>query len=224
MTASPSNAFRSAILLLLCAATTSSAVAQTTTKQPLFNHRPYMCIGSGFVALVPSGDPPGLTTLMVIKIGSKGIEEPQKFTLKDSTFFGLQCMGYHIELLVTQKGSDHFSVLPFRIWHNVEPEEREDIDWSARNGPVPSKIERRTDGFHQTGRAGDNMRGDWYVEVNASEGRPYHRYEVHFVETEFESKDAVAIKLVVTLLEETLGRKVSQSVPLINEEVTEVYD
>lgn len=72
------------------------------------------------------------------------------------------------------------------------------------------------------GQAGDGMRGNWYVQGGYSPG---HIYEVHFVETETRyRKDATTVKFVVDLLEETQDRKVTQSVPLIEEEVDAVLD
>jgi hypothetical protein len=91
---------------------------------------------------------------------------------------------------------------------------------TAKVGTSPA-IDRILNGLG-AGQAGDGMRGDWYVQGGYSPG---HIYEVHFVETETRyRKDATTIKLVVDLLEETLDRKVTRSVPLIEEEVDAVLD
>ena len=73
------------------------------------------------------------------------------------------------------------------------------------------------------------MLGDWYIQVQRIVGNTRHAYAVHFVHTETRSREALAIKLVVDLLEETLDKlpfsmrdgKVTQSVPLIREQIVQ---
>ncbi len=208
--------------LVLCMTAASAAAAQTDSK-PLFTHRPWLCIGRGFVAMVPLYRP---QPLIVIKISSKGIEAPQTLPTTGNEVHGLQCVGSDIELLVQEAGSDHFSVLPFSVKQSaVKQEQREDINWPLGKVGTPPDVERRMEAFHGMGRAGDDMTGNWYIQVPSPEGRPGHIYKVHFVETETGSpRNGLAVTLVVNLFEETLDRKVTQTVPLIREEVSVVYD
>jgi hypothetical protein len=151
-------------------------------------------------------------SLTVIRVGATGIETPEAVSIPAREVHGLQCMGSHIELLV--EDGDHFSVLPFNVQQGgIRQEQREDLDWSLSREPaMPSAIERRTEAFHGIGvEAGAGMRGDWYVQVYGIYS-PGHLYEVHYVQRGVNPAD---IKLEVTLLEETLSRKVVGSLPLI---------
>jgi hypothetical protein len=147
-------------VFVLCMATTSTPAAEKGSK-PLFTHRPSLCVGRNFVAMVPVSRP---QPLIIIKVGDKGMEAPQTIpTTGNEEVFGLQCVGSDIELLVRETGADHFSVLPFTTWPSIQPEPREDINWPIGKVSTPPAIERRMNGFHQIGRAGDDMRGNWYV-------------------------------------------------------------
>jgi len=132
-------------MLVLCLATGIAAAAQETNK-PLFTDQVWLCIGRGFVAMVPLARP---QPLVVINIDHKGIGQPDKIATTGNEVFGLQCMGSHIELLVRQGESDHFSVLPFSVrGDGIKQEPREDINWSIDGKfPTPSGIERREEAF-----------------------------------------------------------------------------
>jgi hypothetical protein len=198
------------VLLWLTAA--SPVVAQDPGK-PLFADRTWLCLGRGFVALVPIGFPQSLT---VIRVGAKGVEAPQTVSKPGGEVHGLQCMGSHIELLF--EDGDHFSVLPFNVQQgDIHQERREDLDWSiSRKLAMPSVIERRIDAFNGIGsEAGAGIRGDWYLQVNFADG-PGHLYEVHFIQ----SVKPDNLQLEVTLLDETLSRKVVKSVLLIRRKVS----
>lgn len=214
MRPSPRKIALSAILFVLCVTTASSVVAQPAAKKPLFTETPMLCVGGGFVAMVPLGRP---QSLVVIRIGSEGIEEPQTIPTTGNEVHGLKCVGSYVELLVVGTGSDHFSILPFSVQESgIQPQPREDINWStSRKAPTPPEIERRLEAFYDI----LNTRGDWYVVVPRV-ANPDRVYEVHFFKTK-KKGDSI---FVVTLLEETLDRKVTRSVPLIREEVADVYD
>jgi len=194
--------------LVLCFTTAVSAASQDTSK-PLFNDQAWLCIGRGFVAMLPLARP---QPLVVIDVGHNGIEPPEKIATTGNEVFGLQCMGSHIELLVREGESDHFSVLPFSVERDrVQQEPREDINWSISRKPtMPSPIERRQEAFDWMTRAGGASRGDWYTDLRGA--TPGYAHEVHFVA----SRNRNCGDLKVDLLEETLpGRKVTKTVPLI---------
>jgi hypothetical protein len=115
--------------LILSVATTHTMASQASTPQQFFTRQaPWLCVGGGFVAMVPLARP---QTLFIIPIDGNGIEALQKIPTTGNEVFGLQCIGSHIELRVREEGSDHFSVLPFSVDGNtIKPEDREDINWS----------------------------------------------------------------------------------------------
>ena len=196
--------------LLLCFTTGVASAAQETNK-PLFTDQVWLCIGRGFVAIVPLARP---QPLVVMNIDHKGIEQPERIATTGNEVFGLQCMGSHIELLVREGGSDHFSVLPFSVQDDgVRGEPREDINWSISRKPaMPSAIERRQEAFDWLTRApGVGSRGNWYADVLGA-FTPGHRYELHFIA----SRTQHCADLTVNLLEETLpSRKITKTVRLI---------
>jgi hypothetical protein len=201
-----------AVLLLAPMVSASPARAPTAAPKPLFTQRPWLCVGGGFVAMVPLSRPQPLT---VIRIGSNGIEAPQTIATTGNEVHGVTCSASYVELLVVREGSDHFSVLPFRMEGNaVQPEPREDINYSQK-APIPPEIDRRLQAFDDI----LNIRSDWYVELPRV-NQPGHTYEVHFVNTQ-KGQDAF---FAVSLLEETPPRKVIRSVPLVNLQVANVYD
>ena len=210
MRAGRANAVLSCVFVL-CVTTAVTGAVQKTSK-PLFTDQVWLCIGRGFVAMVPLARP---QPLVVINIDSKGIEQPQRIPTTGNEVFGLQCMGSHIELLVREGESDHFSVLPFSVHEDgVKEEPREDINWSISRKPTtPSAIERRQEAFDWMTRAGAGSRGNWYTDVLGAY-TPGHTYELHFVE----SRTQHCADLVVDLLEESLTpKKITKSVPLIRE-------
>jgi hypothetical protein len=229
MKAFPANAALFAVFVL-CVAATSTAAAQTSNKAifagPEYDP-PWLCVGSGFVAMLRTGYH---QPLIVVTIDRNGIEAPQRLSIEGNESFGMQCVGSHVELLVRETDSDHFSVLPFSVEQNtIEREQREDIDYSlALAGPMPSAIARRIDEFYRTELYPTGMLGDRYVQVWRIVGNASHAYAVHFVYTETRSRQGLALKLVVDLLEEALDKlpfsmkdgKVTQLVPLIREQTT----
>ena len=70
MRASPTSAVLFAAFVL-CATATITAAAQAGGK-PLFSDRPWLCVGGGFVAMVPLD----LPRFVVIRVGKNGIEAP----------------------------------------------------------------------------------------------------------------------------------------------------
>jgi hypothetical protein len=213
----PHEPMKTAVMLFAVFVVSSAAFAQKSGKMPLFTHETSLCAGSGFVAMVSFSRPQSLT---VVTVSSKGIGAPQTILTTGNEVFGLQCMGSHLELRVRQGESDHFSVLPFSVsGDTIQPEAREDIDWSiARNGTMPSVIERRIERFDVG--AGAGMRGDWYVHVGDTPG---HIYVLHFVEAE-RSDRGLETRLTVDLLSETYDHKIVQAVPLIHFERFEAAD
>jgi hypothetical protein len=150
--------------------------------------------------------------LLVIPIDVSGIEAPQTIARFDA-INGMRCAAHHIELLVLDYKSGHTAKLLYNVqWHPQSPStidevQREDID-VPRNGPETPAVD-----FLEWGgnRAGGYGRGDWYEWVPQVVDRPNNTYEVHFVSTHSKS----CSKLGVTLLEETLDKKVTHSVPLV---------
>ncbi len=199
------TAFVFSALLAACLLTTNIADAQT---RALFtDYAPYLCVGGGFVAMggTHSAD------LIVMPIDVNGIEAPQTIARFDA-INGMRCAAHHIELLVLDYKSGHTTKLLYNVqWHSQRPstideDQREDINVSRR--PEPPAVD-----FLEWGgnRAGGYGRGDWYEWVPQVVDRPNNTYEVHFVSTH--SKNCG--KLAVTLLEETLDKKVTHSVPLV---------
>jgi hypothetical protein len=214
MIASANKGFFLAAFFLLCVTVAIPAGAQTVAKKPLFTERPWLCVGSGFVAMVPLSSP---QPLVVIRIAGNGIEAPQTIPTTGNEVQGLKCAGSFVELLVVATGADHFSVLPFHIQSSaVEPEQREDIGYSAsRKGPTPPEVERKLETFYDI----LNIRGDWYAEVPRAM-HPEHLYEVHFVNVTKQGDTFFA----VDILDETPAKKVAHSVPLVRMQVANVYD
>ena len=217
--ATKGGSFRRLCFVLWISAT-STAAGQTSTKPLFTDYPPWLCVGGGFVAMVPLSRP---QPLMVIRIGAKGIEAPQTISTTNNEVRGLQCSGSHIELLVREGESDHFSILEFNVQESaINAGLREDLNWSiSRKAATPPTIEHTMDTFDWIGsRAGSWMRGDWFVEVPRNDNLG-HIYEVHFVRTEARGM----VKLEVTLLEETLGRKkVTRSIPLVRFEASDASD
>lgn len=193
---------------------TGSAAAQTNNKPLFTDYPPYLCVGGGFVAMagISKRDP-----LIVIPIDVNGIETPQIIPSVGDAVIGIQCSGCRIELLVNDYKSRSL-IMPLYLvqWHSQRPstiseEQREDLDL-PKFGPTPPAISFKKDSLEWGGnRAGGYMRGDWYVWVPQVVDRPNNTYEVHFVPTHAKN----CSKLVVTLLEETLDKKVTRSVPLV---------
>lgn len=188
--------------------------ASQTSRKPLFtDYPPHLCVGNGFVAMAGIGI---RNPLIVITVDVNGIEAPQTIPSVGDEIFGMQCSAGHIELLVSDYKS-HRLIMPLYAVRQhsqettIEEVQREELNLPT-SGFSPPAVEHRKDSFHRIGsRAGEGMRGDWYVEV-AYGNRPKNMYEVHFVSDHGETYDNV----VVTLLEETLDRKVSRSVPLVH--------
>lgn len=204
---------KAAIMFVLLVAS-SSTFAQRSNSEALFTEDTSLCAGRGFVAMVPFSRSQSLTIVMV---SDAGIGSPQSIQTTGNDISGLQCMGSHLELSVREAGSDHPSVLPFRILDGaIQREPREDIDWSiSHNGTMPSPIERRLERF--TMGTGAGMRGDWYYGVY---GGPDRVYELHYVTAD---RDGTT-KVTVDLLSETYGHRVVQTMPLIHFELHESGD
>jgi len=176
-------------LFATCVTATGAASAQTSTTALFTGNTPYLCVGGGFIAMA------GISrnaALLVIPIDVNGIEAPQTIARFDA-INGMRCAAHHIELLVIDYKSGHSS----KLLYNVQ-----------RRGPEPPAVD-----FLQWGgnRAGGYGKGNWYEWVPQVVDRPNNTYEVHFVSTH--SKNCG--KLAVTLLEETLDKKVTHSVPLV---------
>ncbi len=211
---------RRAAVFAFCAlwAATAPGFAQRL-QLPLLTDQTWFCIGGGFIAMSPFSRP---QPLIIIKIGGKGIEAPLTIPTTGSEVFGMQCLGSHLELLVRESGSDHFSVLPFHVQPGpIEREQREDIDWSISQKPsMPPAIERRLEAFHGPGSLpGSTMWGDWYEEVPRVDNTG-HAYEVHFLRRQ----TGDTIRVVVDLLEETFTRKATRSISLIRAKLVDVKD
>lgn len=206
---------KNAVIVFVLFVASSSSFAQQSNRRPLFTEDTSVCAGRGFVAMVSFSRSQSLT---IVIVSDEGIRSPQTIQTTGNDILGVQCMGSHLELEVREAGSDHASVLPFRILDGaIQREPREDIDWSiSHNGTVPSPVERREDGF-QMG-AGSGMRGDWYYGVYFG---PDRVYELHYVITD---RDGTT-KVTVDLLSETYGYyKVLQTIPLIHFESHESAD
>lgn len=200
-------------MLAVCVFSTKTAGAQTSSKAIFTAYPPYLCVGGGFVAMagISRRDP-----LMVIPIDVTGIEAPQIIPLGGDEVLGMQCSAHYIELLVNDYKSGLNMPLYAVQWHSNQPstiheEQREDLKL-PNIGSTPPAIDYKRDSLEWGGnRAGGYMRGDWYVWVPQVVDRPNNTYEVHFVSTHGKHCG----KLVVTLLEETLDKKVNRSVPLV---------
>jgi hypothetical protein len=207
-------------LFALCVFATSAASAQTSSIKPIFtNYPPYLCVGGGFVAMagISIRDP-----LIVIPIDVNGIEAPQSIPSVGDEVRGMHCSDAHIELLVHDYKSDRLIMPLYTVqWHSRNPttiseEQREDLNL-PKSGPTPAALKHRRDSFEWgVNRAGGWTTGDWRIWVPQVVDRPNNRYEVHFVHTETRHRGGGATSmLVVDLLEETLGGKVTKSIPLI---------
>lgn len=206
---------KKAVMVFVLFVASSSTFAQQSNSRPLLTEDTSLCAGRGFVAMVPFSRSQSLT---IVIVGDKGIRSPQTIQTTGNDISGLQCMGSHLELAVRETGSDHGSVLPFRILDGaIQREPREDIDWSiSHNGTMPSPVERREESF-KVG-AGSGMRGDWYYGVYFG---PDRVYELHYVITD---RDGTT-KVTVDLLSETYGYyKVLETIPLIHFESHESAD
>ena len=201
-------------VLAVCLTATNVAAEQAGNSPPFTRKAPSLCVGGGFVAMVPWGFS---QPLVVIRISSKGIEAPQTFPTTGYYVGGMQCAGSYIELLVQQKGSDHHSILPLRVQSasfEVEPRE-ELLESIAPSRPTPRDVERKMERFGGIGRTAWTAVGDWTVEVPWVDN-PGRVYFVHFVHTEAIVRGSgVSTRIVVTLLEETYSRRIIRSVPLI---------
>jgi hypothetical protein len=195
-------------LLALCVWTTNNAGAQKSSKAIFTDHPPYMCVGGDFVAMSSNH------RLIVIPIDVNGIEAPQTIS---SEGFGLRCSASHIEQLHNDAKSGRLIVLLYTVqWHSksqstIQEEQPEEIPL-PKSGLLPAAIVHMKDSFWQRNRAGLYTRGDWYVWVPQVVDRPNNIYEVHFISVHAKGSD----KLVVDLLEETLDKKITQSVPLVH--------
>jgi len=202
-------------LLGLLAILTDGQAPQTSSKPIFTDYPPYFCVGGGFVAMagISPRDP-----LIVIPIDANGIEAPQTIPPVGDAVLGMQCSGSHIELLVNDYKSGRLIMPLYTVqehrWDlpSIREEQREELNL-PKSGPTPPAAEHKKDSFDWVGsRAGAHMRGDWYILVPQVVYRPNNTYEVHFVSTHGNTWD----KLVVTLLEETLDKKVTRSVPLVH--------
>jgi len=170
------------------------------------------------VAMVPLGPPNG-ETLFVIPIDNNGIEPLQKIAITSDEVFGLQCLGSYIEVLELEtRSSDYFSILRFTVDGNtVTPQIREGTKYPARPGhnPNPPEAERAEDAFDSVGsRSGIGIWGDWSVIVLRT-NNIHHTYEVHYIRTKKPSGQALEITDSVSLVEETLDGRITQTVPLV---------
>lgn len=215
------------VLFALCFFSTSIMRAQASRKALFTDYPPYLCIGGGFVAMAGIGhnDP-----LVVVLIDVNGVEKPQIIPTGDAVR-GMLCSASHIELLVQDYKSDRWLVPLYTVeWRSrsrstIHEDGVEELN-VPRAGRTPPAIAHRWDSLEWQGnRAGGFARGDWYVWVPQVVDRPNNTYEVHFVRTEIRHRGGGATsKLVVDLLEETLDRKVTKSVPLVNIVAEDVGD
>lgn len=199
------------ILMALSLLTAMSFAVAQTSSGPLFTHFPsrMICAENSFVAMSPGVLP---AELVIIRIGRRGIEEPQKIAVGYQDVYGMKCNYQRVELLVLENGSDNFSRLPFTIGENtIQREKVIPIDYS-KSGKGPEF--RLVEDFHKIQSL---PLGDWYVSVPAFP-RFNIQYELHFTRSEQHSANGLTTTLVVDLLEESLDRKVSKVVPLIKEE------
>ncbi len=215
------------ILSLTLAFCTAAAAGSTPApaEKPLLTDQPYLCVGAGFVAMVPSSGsrPP----LIILRISASGIEEPETLQLNGGEEFdGLRCTESVAVLLVRDTKSSQLCEVPFYIEKDgIERGPQEATPQpTVREVWTPRRLLRiKKDTFQGAPRAGDGMRGNWYVEVPAPIAPMYRQYELHFVETKKHDRGLVT-SLVVSLLEETFGWKVTRSVPLIHYETFEPAD
>ncbi len=198
----------------MCVLAISTVSAQTSSKALITDYPPNLCVGGGFVAMagISRRDP-----LIVIPIDVNGIDAPQTIPSVGDEVFGMLCSGDQIELLVNDYES-HRLIMPLYTvqWHSrnhttIREEEPEDLNL-PKTGPTPPAVVFRKDSLEWQGRPWARARGDWYVSVPNVVDRPYKIYEVHFVSAHGNTWD----KLDVTLLEETIDKKITRSVPLVH--------
>jgi hypothetical protein len=204
-----------ALLGLALGVATCMGAAQTKTKPLFTDYPPYLCVGGGFVAMAGIGD---RDPLLVIPIDVNGVEAPQTIAQGDA-IIGMRCAAHRIEILVQDYKSGHPIKFLYTVqWHSQSPttiheDQREDI-YVPRIGPEPPAVDFLEWGVN---RAGGWTTGDWYIWVPQVVDRPNNRYEVHFVHTQTRHRGGGATsKLVVDLLEETLDRKVTKTLSLVN--------
>jgi hypothetical protein len=194
-------------LLAVCVWTTNTGV-QTSSKAIFTDYPPYLCVGGDFVAMSSNH------RLIVIAINVNGIEAPQTMP---SEGFGLRCSASHIEQLRNDEKSGRLILLLYTVQSHsqslstIREEQPEEIPL-PKSGQWPAALVHLKDSFWQGNRADLHTRGDWYVSVPQVVGRPNNIYEVHFVSVHAKDSD----KLIVDLLEETLDKNVTQSVPLVH--------
>jgi hypothetical protein len=207
------TAFVLSALLTICLLATSTVRAQTSSK-PLFTaYPPHLCVAGGFVAMagISRRNP-----LVVIPIDVNGIEPPQTIPSVGDEVLGMLCSNSQIELLVRDYESNRLIISLYAVqWHSGNPttiheEQPEELNL-PKAGPTPPAVVFRKGSLEWQGRSWAGARGDWYVWVPQVVDRPNNTYEVHFVSTHGKHCG----KLVVTLLEETLDKKVTRSVPLV---------
>jgi len=191
----------------------TDAGAQANKPAPLFTQIPYplICADSSFVAMASVAHP---NQLIVIRIGSTGIEEPRTIPLGYDVY-GMKCNYQRVELLVEGEKEDFFSRLPFTIREDsIERQKTIPINYSiSQKGPTPVEIED----FHKIQSL---PLGDWYVRIPAYR-RANIAYQLHFVRTVERTRDEMKTRLVIDLLEETFDRKVNKIVPLVRVENSE---
>jgi hypothetical protein len=207
---------RVTVLLVFALSVATGSAAVQTSKKPIFtDYQPFLCVGGGFVAMagISKSNP-----LIVIPIDVNGIEAPQIIPSVGDAVIGMQCSDSRIELLVDDDKSGRLIMPLYTVqWHSQRPstiseEQRENLDL-PKSGPAPPATSFKEGSLTWGGnRAGGYMRGDWYVWVPQVVDRPNNTYEVHFVSSHGKNCG----KLVVTLLEETLDKKVTRSVPLVH--------
>ncbi len=201
-------------VLAICVLTTNAAGAQTSGKAIFTDYPPYLCVGGGFVAMNGISH---RASLIVIPIDVNGIEPPQIMPSVGDAVVGMQCSAHYIELLVDNHKSELITPLYAVQWHSglpstIHEEQQEGLEL-PKVGAAPPAIAYKKDSLEWGGnRAGGYVSGDWYVRVPQVVDRPNNTYEVHFVSTHRKNCG----KLVATLLEETLDKKVTRSVPLVH--------
>lgn len=162
----------------------------------------------------------GPPRLVVIRIGRKGIEEPQTLPLTNYAVVGIKCGYQRVDLLVREGASDHFSRLPFNIQDDrIRQGQQEDFSYSiSGKGPTPPEIED----FYKIESALKSTRGDWWVNLV---GVPIKGVcEVHFVKMATRSPNGLTTRFTVSLVERTFDGKTVKSLPLIKEETFEAAD
>jgi len=192
------------------------AIPRTITQSgavPLFTEfpSPLICADSSYVAFASVRHPIQLT---IIRIGPTGIEQPRKISV-ETDVYGMKCNYQRVELLIEGQNEDFFSRLPFSIREDaIEREKPIPINYSiSGKGPMPIEIED----FHKIQA---RQLGDWYVGIPAYP-KVNTAYELHYVSTLERSSEALKTKLVVDLLEETLDRTVTKTMPLVRVENSE---